>query len=65
MGPFELNDYNGLDISLAVLSSLREAYGDRFTPPQSMIARVAAGRLGRKTRIGWYDYASEEPKPVG
>ena len=64
MGPFELNDYNGLDIGLAVASALRDAYGERFTPPQSLIARVEAGMLGRKTGMGWYDHRHGNPKPI-
>lgn len=59
MGQFELNDYNGLDIALQGSRNLREAYGERFAPPPSLVARVAAGRLGRKTGGGWYDYPAE------
>jgi len=64
MGPFELNDFNGLDVGLNNALSLREAYGERFAPPQSLTARVKAGLLGRKTKAGWYDYSGEKPKPV-
>lgn len=56
MGQFELNDYNGLDIALQGARNLREAYGERFAPPPSLVARVAAGQLGRKTGSGWYEY---------
>lgn len=59
MGQFELNDYNGLDIALQGARNLREAYGERFAPPPSLVSRVAAGRLGRKTGGGWYDYPAE------
>jgi 3-hydroxybutyryl-CoA dehydrogenase len=58
MGQFELNDYNGLDIALQGARNLREAYGERFAPPPSLVARVAAGQLGRKTGSGWYEYPS-------
>jgi 3-hydroxybutyryl-CoA dehydrogenase len=64
MGPFELNDFNGLDVSLYNTKSLHAAYGDRFTPPKSLIERVAAGMLGRKSGKGWYDYSGEKPKPI-
>ena len=64
MGPFELNDYNGLDISLAATRSLHDAYGDRFAPPKSMVERVKAGKLGRKAGAGWYDYSGEKPRPL-
>jgi len=58
MGQFELNDYNGLDIALQGSRNLREAYGERFAPPPSLVSRVQAGRLGRKTGGGWYEYPS-------
>jgi len=48
MGPFELNDFNGLDVGLYNANSLREAYGERFAAPQSLLGRVRAGMLGRK-----------------
>jgi 3-hydroxybutyryl-CoA dehydrogenase len=64
MGPFELNDYNGLEVGLANAESLRKAYGDRFAPPQALVARVRAGMLGRKTGQGWYDYSGEKPAPI-
>ena len=60
MGQFELNDYNGLDIALQGSRNLREAYGERFAPPPSLVARVAAGQLGRKTGSGWYDYSDSK-----
>lgn len=60
MGQFELNDYNGLDIALQGARNLREAYGERFAPPPSLVARVAAGQLGRKTGSGWYEYPETE-----
>ena len=62
MGPLELNDFNGLDVGLNNALSLRDAYGERFAPPQSLTARVKAGMLGRKAGAGWYDYSGEKPK---
>ncbi len=62
MGQFELNDYNGLDIALQGARNLRDAYGERFTPPASLVSRVTAGMLGRKTGSGWYDYPSDGGK---
>jgi len=60
MGQFELTDFNGLDVALFNTLSLKDAYGERFNPPQSLVARVRAGQLGRKTGSGWYDYS--DPK---
>lgn len=64
MGPFELDDYNGLDISLAASQSLGEADGERFSPPQSLVVRVRAGMLGCKSGRGWYKYSGEKPRPA-
>ncbi|WP_203661660.1 3-hydroxyacyl-CoA dehydrogenase family protein [Actinocatenispora rupis] len=54
MGPLELTDVVGLDVRLAVAETLREAYGDRFAPPDLLVRMVAEGRLGRKTGQGFY-----------
>jgi 3-hydroxybutyryl-CoA dehydrogenase len=59
MGQFELNDYNGLDIALQGARNLRDAYGERFAPPASLVSRVTAGMLGRKTGSGWYEYPAD------
>lgn len=64
MGPFELNDFNGLDVSLFATQSMHAAYGERFAPPKTMVERVRAGMLGRKTGRGWYDYSGEKPTPI-
>ncbi len=64
MGPFELNDFNGLDVGMNNALSLRDAYGERFAPPQSLTARVRAKWLGRKTGAGWYDYSGDKPRPL-
>ncbi len=57
LGPFELMDTVGVDISLAVTKSMWEqSYGEpRWRPSPIQIAQVAAGRLGRKTAGGFYD----------
>ena len=62
MGPFELTDFNGLDIALNGSRNMERVYGERFRPPQSLQLHVAAGRLGRKTGAGWYDYTPEGEK---
>jgi 3-hydroxybutyryl-CoA dehydrogenase len=56
MGPLELGDFNGLDTYLHILSSLEQTLGDRFKPTVTLRNLVAAGRLGRKTGAGIYDY---------
>ncbi len=63
MGPFELMDLVGLDVNLAVSTSVWEQMGKhaRFTPHEIQQNLVAAGHLGRKTGRGFYSYATEHP----
>ena len=63
MGPFELNDYAGLDIGYAAATTLYENFKDPKWRPNLMVKKlVEAGDLGRKTGKGWYDYTSGEKK---
>jgi len=56
MGQFELADFSGLDIEVEIAKGLTEVFGDRFRPSQLLLNLVRAGRLGRKSNHGWYDY---------
>lgn len=57
MGQFELHDFAGIDIGYHVFNYLYSEHKDPlWNPPQSLKALVSAGRLGRKTGSGWYDY---------
>jgi len=57
MGPFELADYTGLDIGLDVMEVLFRETGDpKFRPSPLLRKYVRAGRLGRKSGRGVYDY---------
>ena len=56
MGPFELGDLVGLDVRLAILKHLHHTLGDKFRPCPLLEQYVAAGRLGRKTGRGVYEY---------
>lgn len=60
MGPFELMDLVGLDVNFAVTESVWKAtFGDpRFAPSFLQRELVDAGRLGRKSGRGFYDYAA-------
>ncbi len=58
MGPFELQDFAGVEIGYHVANYLCEEFKDvRWNPPQIMKALVRAGCLGRKTGAGWYEYS--------
>jgi 3-hydroxybutyryl-CoA dehydrogenase len=58
MGPFELMDLVGVDVGLAVSKSFHEqSFGEpRWQPSPITVKAVAAGRLGRKSQRGYYDY---------
>lgn len=61
MGPFELMDLIGIDINYAVTQSVYHAFFEepRFRPHPIQQRMVESGRLGRKTRRGFYDYSNE------
>jgi 3-hydroxybutyryl-CoA dehydrogenase len=60
MGPLELGDLVGLDVRLRNLEYLREMLGERFRPCPLLVKYVQAGRLGRKTGRGVYDYSDSQ-----
>lgn len=68
MGPFELMDLIGNDINFRVTETLWKAcfYEPRYRPSFTQQRMVEAGRLGRKTGIGFYDYreGATNPDPV-
>lgn len=59
MGPFELVDLVGLDTRLSILRYLHRTLGEKFRPNPLMEQYVAAGRLGRKSGRGVYDYPAK------
>ncbi|MGC4008105.1 MAG: 3-hydroxyacyl-CoA dehydrogenase PaaC [Pseudomonas sp.] len=65
MGAFELTDLIGHDVNYAVTCSVFAAYyGDfRFQPSLIQKELVDAGRLGRKSGRGFYDYAEDAERP--
>ena len=57
MGPLELQDMVGLDITYNACSAIYEETKDpKFAPPILMKKMIAAGKLGRKTGEGFYKY---------
>jgi 3-hydroxybutyryl-CoA dehydrogenase len=76
MGPFELMDLVGVDVGLAVSRSFHaQSFGEpRWQPSPITVKTVAAGRLGRKSGRGYYDYSEgtdsyrdpdTNPQPAG
>ncbi len=59
MGPFELVDLVGLDTRLSILRFLHRTLGEKFRPCPLMEQYVAAGRLGRKSGRGVYEYPAK------
>ncbi len=65
MGPFELMDLVGIDTGLEVARSFAAlSFGEpRWRPNPIQAQMVAAGRLGRKSGRGYYDYVREPYRP--
>jgi len=63
MGPFELVDLVGLDTRLSVLEYLHRSLGEKYRPAPLLVQYVKAGRLGRKSGLGVYEYLDQFPKP--
>jgi 3-hydroxybutyryl-CoA dehydrogenase len=56
MGPFELVDLVGLDTRLNILEYLHKSLGEKYRPAPLLVQYVKAGRLGRKSGRGVYEY---------
>jgi 3-hydroxybutyryl-CoA dehydrogenase len=64
MGPLALTDFVGLDIVGAVCSVMFDEFRERrFAQPPLLRKMLAAGWLGRKSGMGFYDYAGDAPVP--
>jgi 3-hydroxyacyl-CoA dehydrogenase / enoyl-CoA hydratase / 3-hydroxybutyryl-CoA epimerase len=62
-GPLALIDEVGIDVAAHIGEVLSEAYPGRFPQTASVGKMVAAGRLGRKSGRGFYDYSGRRKKP--
>ena len=57
MGPLELADFIGLDVCRDIMLYMSEKLEDKkYAPPAVLVSLVSSGRLGKKTRAGFYDY---------
>jgi len=62
MGPFTLLDYVGLDTTYYISHVMFDEYREkRFASPALLRKMVLAGRFGRKSGAGFYDYSGEKP----
>ncbi|HEX5760211.1 MAG TPA: 3-hydroxybutyryl-CoA dehydrogenase [Thermoanaerobaculia bacterium] len=60
MGPFALLDFVGLDTTYYIANIMFEEYREkRFAPPPLLKQMVLAGRLGRKSGRGFYEYGQK------
>ena len=66
MGPFTLADYVGLDTVLSILQGWVDKFPNEptFVVPECLRAKVAAGKLGRKTGEGFYKWDGDKPLGV-
>ena len=66
MGPFELLDLTGLDVSQPVMESIYRQYYEepRYRPSALAAQRLTGGLLGRKTGRGFYSYANGAVAPI-
>ena len=66
MGPTELLDLTGLDVSVPVMESIHAQYygDDRYRPVSFVRTRLQAGLLGRKSGKGFYDYTNPSASKV-
>ena len=59
MGPLQLADFIGLDVCLAIMKVLHDGFGDpKYAPCPLLVNMVAAGNLGIKSGVGFYQYTA-------
>ena len=65
MGPLTLLDFVGLDTVVRIADIMFEEYREaRYAPPPLLRRMVGAGLQGRKSGRGFYDYATDPPRPI-
>ncbi len=56
MGPFELADFVGIDVSVKIMESLERTFGEGHKPCSILYEMLNSGKLGRKSKNGFYNY---------
>src|SRR5947209_2198431 len=64
LGPMKLLDEVGIDVGSKVAHVMHEAFGARLAPPAGFDKLVESGRLGRKSKKGFYLYGESKEKEV-
>jgi len=60
MGPLQLADFIGLDVCKSILEVLHVGFGDsKYAPNPLLVNMVTAGKLGKKSGEGFYDYSGD------
>lgn len=63
VGPLALADEVGIDVGAHISEIMQQAFGEEVAPAEIITRLVAAGRLGRKSKAGFYDYSGRKKKP--
>lgn len=63
VGPMQLLDEVGIDIGSKIGPILQAELGERFAPPEAFSKLIDDGRLGKKTKKGFYSYKSKKKLP--
>lgn len=65
MGPLELADFIGLDVCMSILEVMHDGFKNpKYAPNPLLVNMVRAGKLGKKTGEGFYNYADERKAVV-
>ncbi len=63
MGPFQVMDHSGLDVTLQAASYLARELDPAYEPPDTLKAMVEEGRMGAKSGRGFYEWTQGVPRP--
>ena len=65
MGPLQLADFIGLDVCLSIMEVLYKGFGNpKYAPCPLLVNMVSAGKLGKKSSHGFYDYSNSSKELV-